>query len=162
MINKEPTFVSFNKTDGRYEAYISIKEFLGGDRDIEYISKRAGVIYTESINKMKSTLNVIKLHRESRTVVPARTIWMLGDQIFEMVNKLKELSIEIDDIYEHLERDLQVKRKWLEKVIIFRRYLSEINKIPESLPWGRCEKGTRRAAENLLKFSEIRPELHGR
>jgi len=62
---------------------------------------------------------------------------------------LAELSLEIDDVYKHLVRDLGAKRKWLEKAIIFRRYLPTQDLIPQSLNWGRCEKGTRRVAERL-------------
>jgi len=38
---------------------------------------------------------------------------------------------------------LGVKKKWLEKAIIFRRYVDDKNAIPKNLNWGKCEKGTK-------------------
>ena len=55
----------------------------------------------------------------------------------------------MDSIYAHLTRDLDVKRKWLEKVIIFRRYIQEEAAIPKAAYWGMFEHGTRRKAEQL-------------
>ena len=98
---------------------------------------------------MRSVVREIEAYRRSHTPTPARKIWELGDAIFKLNEELERVSLQIDGLYEHLVRDLTVKRKWLEKVIIFRRHLPDDNLIPESLNWGRCEKGTRKVAERL-------------
>ena len=147
----ELEFVTFKKEQGEYIAYTSIKQFFSSDRDIEAVLKEAAKLYERSVKQMQSVIAEINTTRNRHILLPARNIWRLGNIIFELVEGLKRLSLQIDGIYDHLVRDLNVKRKWLEKVIIFRRYIPDEHMIPESLNWGRCEKGTRRIAENIQK-----------
>ena len=58
-------------------------------------------------------------------------------------DNLSKIDLQIDNTYYHLVRDLGVNRKWLEKVVIFRRYIQQIELIPETAIWGSFEKGTR-------------------
>lgn len=145
------TFISFKKNKDEYNAFLAIDGFLSGSKNLELLLIKASTIYGDSISKMVALIKEINSFRNNHNPLPARKIWELGDAIFELVNKLSELSLQIDGMYEHLERDLDSKRKWLEKVIIFRRYISEESIIPESLNWGKCEKGTRRIAERIQK-----------
>jgi len=149
MSKDELVFVSFKKDRERFTAYISMHQFLSSDRDIEPVLKEATQLYEHSIVKMKSVVAEIDRFRTNRILLPARKVWELGNLIFEFVEALAKLSLQIDNIYDHLVRDLHVKRKWLEKVIILRRYLPKQDAIPESLNWGKCEKGTRKIAEKL-------------
>jgi hypothetical protein len=100
---------------------------------------------------MRIFIKEIQALRNNRKLLPAFKIWQLGNAIFELQHNLNKLFLQLDGLYDHLVRDLGVKRKWLEKVIIFRRYLPDENAIPQSLNWGRCEKGTRLVAEKLRK-----------
>jgi len=149
MTNKKLAFVSFEKANRKFRGFLSMEVALGGDKEPEVILHKATEIYEYGLTKMASIIDIIKTARANRKLVPARKIWQLGNAIFKFLDELEELGLEIDGIYDHLTRDLGVKRKWLEKVIIFRRYLPYIKMIPESLNWGRCEKGTRRVAERL-------------
>lgn len=151
MTKDEIIFVSFKRSKDGYDAFIAIEGFFTGNKNIESLLKKASVIYGDSISKMAALIKEINTFRNICRPLPARKIWELGDDIFELVNKLGKLSFQIDGIYEHLERDLNTKRKWLEKVIIFRRYIDKENLIPESLNWGKCEKGTRKKAQQIQK-----------
>ena len=150
-MKNEPTFVSFKKNKEKYDAFITINGFFSSNENLESLLNEASTLYGSSISKMLASINTITAFRASHRPLPARKVWQLGDLIFELVNELNRLSLQIDGIYDHLERDLNVKRKWLEKVIIFRRYIPEERMIPEHLNWGKCEKGTRRAAEMIQK-----------
>jgi hypothetical protein len=149
MSKNELMFVSFKRNQGTYIAYLPMKQFFSSDRDIESVLKEAARLYEDSILRMQSIVAEINTFRSRRILLPASKIWELGDLIFRLVESLERLSLQIDGIYDHLVQDLNVKRKWLEKAIIFRRYLPNKDIIPQSLNWGRCEKGTRRAAEKL-------------
>lgn len=149
MTSDKLAFVAFEPKNGQFVALLSIEGLLSSDRDPEAVLRKAAKVYERSTLRMKSLVAEIQAYRAERKLVPARKIWHLGDAIFELTSQLQELSLEIDRLYAHLVRDLDAKRKWLEKVIIFRRYLPDKELIPESLNWGRCEKGTRRVAERL-------------
>jgi hypothetical protein len=149
MSNKDLVFVSFKPDKGRFIAFFPMEQLLSSERDLEPMLKEAAHAYEYSLVRMRSAVKEIDSFRNKRQLLPARSIWRLGNLIFELVEGLQRLSLQIDGIYEHLVRDLGVKRKWLEKVIIFRRYIPDEDIIPQTLNWGRFEKGTRRKAEKL-------------
>ena len=120
MTKDELIFVSFIKNNDEFSASINIDGFLSSNTNLESSLKEAAIIYGDLISNMLLSIKVIYSFRKNRYPLPARKIWELGDNIFEFVNKLSILSYQIDGIYDHLGRDLEVKRKWLEKVVIFR------------------------------------------
>jgi hypothetical protein len=150
-MKNEPIFVSFKKNKNEYNAFIAINELFSNKENLESLLKKASTIYSNSISRMVVIIKEINAFRNNRRLLPATKVWELGDIIFNFVNDLNKLSLQIDGIYEHLERDLNVKRKWLEKVIIFRRYITKESMIPESLNWGKVEKGTRKKAQQIQK-----------
>ena len=149
MTNRKLGFVSFERINDKFRGYLSMGVALGGDKEPEILLQKSIKIYENALKKMASIISDVKNSRASRVPVSARKIWQIGNIIFKLRDELEKIGLEIDGIYDHLPRDLEVKRKWLEKVIILRRYLPDIKQIPESLNWGRCEKSTRRKAERL-------------
>lgn len=151
MSENKLAFVSFQPSNEQFTAFLPVEELISSQMDLAEVLNEASLIYGHSVTKMRSLVAEIESLRLNHELVPARKIWQLGDAIFELKDNLEKLSLQIDGLYSHLIRDLCVKRKWLEKVVIFRRYLPNQGVIPELLNWGRCEKGTRRVAEGLLK-----------
>jgi len=124
---------------------------VSSEGDPEPVLREAARVYERSIEGMRSLMAEMRESRADRRPIPARKIWQLGNAILTLRDGLAELSLQLDGVYRHLVRDLGVKTKWLEKVVIFRRYIPAHDAIPESLNWGRCEKGTRRIAERLSR-----------
>lgn len=134
---------------GEFTAFVSVHGLLALQDDPQSVLQEAAQLYQDQMDTMRLLIAEMHSYRIERRLVPARKMWKLGDAIFDLRDRLGRLSLELDDLYWHLVRDLNVKRKWLEKAIIFRRYLPCERMIPESLNWGRCEKGTRRIAERM-------------
>lgn len=151
MTSDDLTFISFEPRNSGFVAFISIGWLLSDKEDAETIMRRATTIYQEYIVGTRLILAEVQTARSHRQLVPARKIWRVGDALFILVSNLEKLSFKLDGFYEHLSRDLNVKRKWLEKVIILRRYIPQEAIIPEALGWGYFEKGTRRKAQELLR-----------
>lgn len=151
MTKREPTFVSFERDGDSYRASIAIDGFLSSDDDLGSLLAQASSLYGGHVSRMRVLVDLIESDRDRRRLVAARRVWQLGDLVFGLVEQLRQVSLQIDGMYDHLERDLRVKRKWLEKVVIFRRYIPQETMIPEHLNWGKCEKGTRRVAEMIRK-----------
>ena len=144
-------FISFEKSGNKYGASFPMEELISNEKDIERLAKRAAKIYDNAIHRMLLIIHEIDNQRVERKPVSARKVWRLGDSIFKLTQDLEKISFQLDGLYEHLSRDLVVKRKWLEKVIILRRYILHISLIPKYLTWGRCEKGTRKVAEKISR-----------
>ena len=145
------TFVTFKKEQGIFKTYIPMNQFLSSSTNIEAILTVAANLYEQFLTAMRIELTDVNNYRVLHKPLPAGVIWRLGDRVFRFVEALAERKLEIDGIYEHLSRDLNVKRKWLEKVIILRRYIPDEHSIPESVNWGYFEKVNRRKAEELMK-----------
>lgn len=149
MKKKEPTFVSFKPRKDGFEGFLSLEGLVDSKSNPEMLLRKAAKLYGRHIYNMRLLVKKIDGFRTSRTPVPARKIWRLGNIIFNLKDNLAKISLQLDNLYDHLVRDLMVKRKWLEKVVIFRRYIANEKIIPKSVNWGQCEKGTRREAERI-------------
>ena len=126
-------------------------DFLSEEEDLETNLNKASYLYEQFLIQATEILAKIDHHRLKRIVLPAKLIWQLGDIIFGFVGDLEKINFQIDNLYEHMRQEFSVKRKWLEKVIILRRYISDEKHIPDKLSWGYFEKGTRRKAEEIEK-----------
>jgi len=144
-------FVSIERRDTGYIASLSLEGLLSLPMDVERLLRRAAASYGESTTVMRSLVSHIEDDRSNRKPISARRIWELGDIIFTLIATLEKLSLQLDGVYAHLTRDLGVRRMWLEKVIIFRRYVPRKDLIPENLRWGRCARTPRRVAQLLLE-----------
>lgn len=142
-------FVSFEPRNGRFMAFLSIDGLLSIEEDPELLLGKAAAEYEQAIYQMRLIVQQVEEIRSHHVPVPARKVWEWGDAIFRLTHRLATLSLQLDQLYEHLSRDLGVKRKRLEKIVILRRYLPQKELIPELLNWGRLEKGTRKSAERL-------------
>ena len=146
---EQTAFVAFEPRQDGFIASVPMDQ-LGvlGDHP-EGVLSRAGATYRESVQAMQSLLNEFDRFKVSRIAIPARKVWELGDAVFALVEALRKSSLELDGLYEHLERDLGVKRKRWEATITFRRHLPTKALVPESLRWRECEKNARGMAERL-------------
>ena len=119
------SFVSFEPIDSDFQAQLSLESALQYDGDAPVLANRAADIYATHIAKMRHVCAHLSALRRERQRIPALLMWELGDVIFALRDELTSVGLEVDDVYAHLTRDLEVRRKWLEKVIIFRRYVRE-------------------------------------
>ena len=123
MSNKKLTFVNFSPENDHFTVSFSLDGFWSMDGDPNAILEKARRAYSTAINEMQRMVLEIETYREKRKPIPARKIWHLGDKIYKLKVAMENLSLEINDLYAHLVRDLGVKRKWLEKVIILKTQL---------------------------------------
>jgi len=144
-------FVAFQPHEGGFVALLSVEGLVELQENPQHALARAARLYERSVRAMRCMIDDIQGLRSQHRLLPARIVWRLGDRVFRLRDDLAGLSMQIDGVYGHLARDLQVKRKWLEKVVTLRRYLPREDLIPPELNWGSCEKGTGRAAQRLAK-----------
>jgi len=156
-MGKEMTrsYVSFQPNGNQFIAFVSLDAVSAGDRDLEVVLRDAAACYGDHIWAMRVLIEEMRENRMRRMPIFARRMWVLGDQVLRLIEHLSLLGLELDGVYDHLSRDLGVKRKWLEKAVIFRRHIPVVDAIPESLKWGKCEKGTRKVAERIMKGEPV-------
>lgn len=146
-------FISFFPTEIGFSSSFFLGDFIFEHEDIDAISYELAKIYEDGIKNLKELLNIRKEMLLKKQRIPAVFIWDIGDQIFRINNQINSTGFQIDDYYSHLERDLGISRKWLEKVIILRRYINDKNTLPQGLSWGYFEKGTKHKAIKLKEMN---------
>ena len=149
-------FVSFDRRGDQFVGLLPVEAALTVADDPESLLCKAATAYGRSVCRMRVIVAEIESVRSSRQPISARMVWDLGDLVFRLRNALANLSLQVDDLYGHLVRDIGVPQKRLEKVVTLRRYVPKRTLIPKDLNWGRCEKGTRTVAERLSKGVALR------
>ena len=147
----ELTFVAFQPRAEGFIASVPMEQLDSLGADPEASLQKASVTYQCSVEAMRLLLSEMDGLKAKRIPIPARSVWELGDKVLALLCELRQSSMELDGLYEHLGRDLGMNEKRLGTVITFRRHLSDKELIPESLGWSQCEKSARKVAENLSK-----------
>lgn len=147
--------VSFHPDKGKFVAHVPLKSSILMESDSERLLAKAGSRYLKSIQSMREQLKEMDDIKRNRDVIPARKIWELGDSVFSLVKNMERMSFHINGLYDHLTRDLEIKRMWLQKVVIFRRYIPNRKSIPASVPWGKCSASPRKTAKAILEGEKL-------
>jgi len=146
----EPLFVSFRFVGDECIAAVPLEYIQQGiitkGTDLKGIAR----IYKKKIIELKNMLKIIELNKSQKIALSSLLMWDFGDKILSLVDSINSKNFEIDNLYEHLIRDLDRKRMWLEKVIIFRRNLPNRQLIPHDLKWSVCRDAPKKSAESIL------------
>jgi hypothetical protein len=146
-------FVSFEPAGDGFTAWFHLSETVTPPANTASLLKKASIVYKSHLGIMRLQIERMQGTKLRSQRIPAFLAWSLGDQVFRLISELRTQSLEISGVYAHLTRDLGVNRKWLEKVIVFRRYIPSADCIPKELSWGQCQTGTRRIALDIVRRS---------
>lgn len=152
---KNLILISFQPSGQEFIARVSLESFSSIGNNPEASLRKAGSKYSRSIRSMRKHLDEMNDMKTNRDIIPARKVWKLGDCIFSLVKDMEQMSFCINGLYDHLIRELAVKRMWVKKVVIFRRYIQNQKSIPRRLPWGRCSSSPRKTAEAILNGEKL-------
>ncbi len=141
--------ITFKRVGSGFTGLIPIGSFLSAEGDLHKKLQTASKAYGDALVEMRESLVAIQAFGKRRAHAPARLVWRLGNGVFALRQRLAQLSFEVDGLYDHLCRDLAMNRKWLEKVVILRRYVPRESLLPTSLTWGQIDKGTRRKLQAM-------------
>jgi len=155
MTDKELAFVEFLPDGKGYRASIRLADIERFAGDWERKLQRGANAYQGMVAAMLAVKSEMTQMRAQRRPIPARTAWELGNRVLRLTSKLRSSGLQLDGLYDHLCRDLGVKRMWLEKVIIFRTHIPRKSAIPGDLPWARCRDAPRSSAYRILKGESL-------
>lgn len=149
-------FVSFEPSGEQFQGWLHLTEAAQLPANAEVLLRTASQSYAKHLKNMRKLLSEVQERKHRKTTIPATLVWRLGEELFALVRNLNGMSLQISGLYDHLGRDLGVSRKWLEKVVIFRRYIPAVKHIPRKLTWGQCQDGTRRAALGIMSGNHVK------
>jgi len=151
-------FVSYRLIDNGCIAAVPLdyiqKGIVTKDKELQVLAR----IYKDYIFILREMLGKMELKKSKKIALPSLLMWDFGDKILALVNAINNKNFEIDNLYEHLIRDLGRKKGWLKKIIIFRRNLPERQLIPPDLNWATCKDAPKKSAELILNGKIPKPQ----
>jgi len=133
-----------NKND--YLASISYDVFGVANENIDEILTEASNIYKYHLEKMHYFLEKRSLIKKKNKFIPARYMWKIGNEIFEMIKKLDQFGLYIENLYGILSRDLKISKTVIKRLVSLRRYFPDLEALPEDLSWGKIKNAPKRFA----------------
>ena len=135
-MNNNKIGIIFHESDNKIIASLSLDDLEQAPPNISELLKEASNTYLNSIKNIKDIVTQSNILRSKKKNIPAALMWDFGDEIFKLIQKLENNNFEFQDFYKNLIRDLNVSGTTLERVVSFRRYLTNKKDIPEGLNWG--------------------------
>lgn len=163
-MKKKPIPIKFQKNErkgeAKFVASVSLKDFLARkdeQTDLDLEVKKAADQYQELVDNCRSIIDRIQKQKKILNRVSVKEMWRLGDAIHNFAGLLRKVGFCLDGLYEHLSRDLDIRRSLIEKVIIFRSYLKNPGLIPDNILWKEVWQAPRRVAVSLQKTRKRGP-----
>lgn len=142
-------FVSFHMIEGECIAAVSLGYVQEGRITEDTELRSLAEIYVNSISTLKNMVEEIEEFKSNKIALSPSHMWDIGDTIVSLVEGIDARGFQIDNLYDHLVRDIGRNRDWLNRVMIFRRHLPKRELIPSGLKWSACKRAPKRSAEMI-------------
>ena len=150
---KRSAVVSFKKRDGRYRGSISLAHLGLLCDDPAKTLGEVTACYAGALNDIAAWRRDVTAMRKEGLQLSARKAWELGDVVNRLTRGLAERNCRLDGLYDHLRRHAGVS-EWLAAFVTFRRYVEDVDAIPEDLKWNGLSKRAKTAGQAI---SNTRP-----
>ena len=141
--------VAFKRRGGAYRGSAPLSDLaLLGD-DPAATLRAATDRYRSALAGIRKWQQEVKSLRESRTALPAKKAWELGDIIHRLHKDLATHGCQLENPYDHFERHVGLSPQWLTRYVTFRRYVDDADAIPNALKWNDIMKTVRSAGEAI-------------
>ena len=142
--------VSFAPEGQKFIAHFPLESLSLIGKHPEKVGEKMSSKYESAVRIMGKELKKMEDMKKKREIISARMMWRFGGKIFSLVDDMEKSSFYVNGLYDHLTRDLGVKKMWLEKVVMFRRHIPNQKFIPPSISWSKCYHSPRIAAKRIL------------
>lgn len=142
--------VEFKKIGGAYRGSVRLRDLsrLRGD-PAETLRAAAGV-YRRSLTEIKRWQKDAQALRETKSPLPARKAWQLGDILHRLHAQLMTHGCRLLSVYDHLQRHAGLHPKRAAEFAAFRRYLDDAEMIPRDMTWNSIVKRVKPSAAAMM------------
>jgi uncharacterized phage infection (PIP) family protein YhgE len=106
-------------------------------------------IYTHALAEIQRWQKEVKVLRSSKTPIPVRKAWELGDALYRLETGIAQQGCQIESFYDHLERDANLSPKRATSFVTLRRYVQNAEAIPEELQWNKILKTVKSSSQAI-------------
>ena len=140
--------LEFTKRDGTYRGSVPVSELALLPDDPAETMRAVTVIYQCALEEIRQWQQETQSLRGSKTPLPARKAWQLGDVVYRLEVNLEQHSCRIVGLYDHLAQHAGTPG-WLGSFHTFRRYVNDPESIPDNLKWNSIAKRAKTAGQAI-------------
>lgn len=146
--------LEFTKRDGTYRASVPVSELALLTDDPAETMRVVTAIYQRALDEIRQWQRKAQSLRDSKMPLPARMAWLLGDVVFRLEADMEQHSCHIVGLYDHLAQHAGTPG-WLGSFHTFRRYVDDLDSVPENLKWNSIAKRAKAAGQAIAAGRQI-------
>ena len=135
--------VAFKKRGSTFRGSVPIGDLALLPKGSAETMQEATIIYQDALADIRRWQNDANILRKLRTPMTVRKVWELGDILHRLNSDLAEQGCRIENLYNHLERHANISPKRASSFVTLRRYVADVELIPEDLQWNKILKTVR-------------------
>lgn len=141
--------VEFRKQGNSFRGSVPITDLALIPNDPAETMNTVTKIYQNALTEIKYWHEDADALRKSKTPMPARKVWELGDILDRLNAGLAEQGCRIENLYDHLERHAGIPSKRASSFVTLRRYVDDAEMIPENLQWNKILKTVKSSSQAI-------------
>ena len=145
--------VAFKKRGGAFRGSVPMGDLPLLSNDPAETMREVTVIYQNALADIKRWQRDASKLRKSKTPMTVRKVWELGDILHRLNGDLAEQGCRIENLYDHLERHADISPKRASSFVTLRRYVSDVDLIPENLQWNKVLKTVKSTSQAIANRS---------
>lgn len=146
--------VAFKRRGAAYQGSVALQDLELLRNDPAETMRVATGIYQRTLAEIRQWQRDAKSLRQLQTPLSAKKAWELGDIVHRLEADLAEHACRLENLYDHLTRHAGTSA-WLSQYVTFRRYISNVEAIPDGLKWNSIAKTAKSAG---LSIADSLPE----
>lgn len=140
--------IIFKRRGSTYQGSVPIRDLALLRGDPAETMRVVTDIYQRALAEIKQWQRDVKSPRQSKTPLSAKKAWELGDIIYSLKADLAEHACQLENLYDHLTRHAGTST-WLRQYVTFRRYVDNVDAIPDDLKWNNIAKTAKSAGLSI-------------
>ncbi len=106
-------------------------------------------VYRRALQEIRQWQRDVNSLRQSKIPLPAKKAWELGNVVHTLNADLAAHGCWLENLYDHLERHARLSPQWLGRFVTFRRYVHDVDAIPEDLKWNRVVRSAKSTGQAI-------------
>ena len=141
--------IMFKKRGGAYRGSAPLGDLALLRNDPAKTMRTVTGVYRRALLDIRQWQREVRSLRQSKIPLPAKKAWELGNVVHQLNVDLAAHGCRLDSVYDHMERHARLSPHLLGRFVTFRRYVHDVEAIPEHLKWNRVVRSVKSTGQAI-------------
>ena len=141
--------IEFKKRGGAYHGSVIMSDIPLLQGDPAETMRVVTAIYQNTIMDVRQWQRDVRELKDKGFSLSARKAWQLGEILYRLNTEFMERGCQVQHLYEHLERHVGLARKRASEFVTFRRYIDNMEIVPEDVMWNSIVKNVKSSSQAI-------------